>query len=398
MPKKVIPLAVTQINSAKPQDKEYSLADGDGLHLRIRPNGSKVWIFKYYHPVKKTRTNMSFGSYPEVSLAKARQQRLESRELLAEGISPKQHRDIEATTKKFEASNTLKKVTDEWIKVKGTKVTEDHAKDIYRSLEKDIFPKLGNVAIGEILAPMAIEVMQPISKKGNHESVKRLCQRLNEVMVYATNTGLIHHNPLAGIKEAFQTPTAVHLAALPPEELPEFLEALSKGSMRPLTRYLIQWQLHTMTRPGEAAGAKWDEINIEKAVWTIPAERMKRKRAHTIVLSKQCLTMLEEIRDISGHREHLFPGNRSPKTSMSPAAANTAIKRMGFAKRLVAHGLRTIASTILNEQNFDADLIETALSHVSSNDIRNIYNRAEYIDRRRVMMQWWSDHIEEAAN
>lgn len=397
MPKKVVPLTATQIKSAKSQDKEFSLTDGDGLHLRVRPNGSKVWIFKYYHPVTKKRTNMSFGSYPEVSLAKARQLRIDSREKLAEGISPKQHRDLENKTKKFTATNTLKKVTKEWIKVKATKVTEDHAHDIYRSLEKDIFPKLGEVPIGEILAPMAIETMKPISKRGNHESVKRLCQRLNEVMVYATNTGLIHHNPLAGIKEAFQTPSPVHLAALPPEELPEFMQALSKGGMRFLTRHLIHWQLHTMTRPGEAAGARWDEIDIVKAVWTIPAERMKRKRAHIIVLSKQCLTMLEEIRAVSGHREYLFPGNRSPKTSMSPASANMAIKKMGFAKRLVAHGLRTIASTILNEQNFDADLIETALSHVSSNDIRNIYNRAEYIDRRRVMMQWWSDHIDKAS-
>lgn len=394
MPKKVIPLTATQIKSAKSQDKEYSLADGDGLHLRIRPNAAKVWIFKYYHPITKKRTNMSFGSFPEVSLAKARQQRIDSRELLAAGISPKQQRDIENTIKKNAATNTLEKVTKEWIKVKQTKVTEDHAKDIYRSLEKDIFPQLGQVPIGEILAPMTIEVMKPISKRGNHESVKRLCQRLNEVMIYATNTGLIHHNPLAGIKEAFQTPSPVHLAALPPQELPEFMEALSNGSMRFLTRHLILWQLHTMTRPGEAAGTRWEEIDIEKAVWTIPAERMKRKRSHTVVLSKQTLAMLEKIRTVSGKREHVFPGTRDPRQPMNASSANMVIKRMGYAKRLVAHGLRTIASTILNEQNFDSDLIETALSHVSSNDIRNIYNRAEYIDRRRVMMQWWSDYID----
>lgn len=337
---------------------------------------------------------MSFGAYPEVSLAKAREQKLDSRELLVSGISPKQHRDAENTAKKNSATNTLKKVTQEWIKVKRTKISEDHANKIYRSLEKDIFPKLGSIPVGEILAPIAIEAMKPISKKGNHESVKRLCQRLNEVMVYATNIGLIHHNPLAGIKEAFETPSPVHLAALPPEELPEFLDTLSKGKMRLLTQHLILWQLHTMTRPGEAAGTRWDEIDFKKSIWTIPAERMKRKRSHTIVLSKQSLAMLEALRPISGHREHVFPGTRDPKLPMSSSSANMAIKRMGFENRLVAHGLRTIASTILNEKNFDSDLIETALSHVSSNDIRNIYNRAEYIDRRRDMMQWWSNHIE----
>jgi len=184
---------------------------------------------------------------------------------LADGISPKQDRDQKNTLKKFEASNTLKFVTDEWLIIKRTKVTEDHANDIYRSLEKDIFPRLGQTPIRELTAPLVIEVIKPISQRGNHETVKRLCQRLNEVMVFATNTGLIHHNPLAGIKEAFQTPVKKHLPALRPHELPELLNTINNASIKSTTRHLIKWQLHTMTRPGEAAGTKWYEIDFKNA-------------------------------------------------------------------------------------------------------------------------------------
>ena len=287
MPKQVLPLTATQVKTAKPKDKEYALSDGDGLLLRIRPTGSKVWIFKYYHPATNKRTNMAFGAYPEISLAKAREKRKKARELLADGIGPKQDRDQKNTLKKFEASNTLKFVTDEWLIIKRTKVTEDHANDIYRSLEKDIFPRLGQIPIGELTAPLVIEVIKPISQRGNHETVKRLCQRLNEVMVFATNTGLIHHNPLAGIKEAFQAPVKKHLPALRPEELPELLNTINYASIKSTTRQLIKWQLHTMTRPGEAAGTKWGEIDVENALWKIPAERMKRNKPHTVVLSQQ---------------------------------------------------------------------------------------------------------------
>jgi integrase len=389
-------LSATQVKTAKSKDREYSLSDGDGLLLRIRPTGSKVWIFKYYHPTTNKRTNMAFGPYPEISLAKAREKRMDARELLAGGISPKQDRDQKNSLKKYEASNTLKLITKEWLKVKRTKVTEDHANDIYRSLEKDIFPRLGETAVGELTAPTVIEVIKPISKRGKHETVKRLCQRLNEVMVFATNTGLIHHNPLSGIKEAFQTPVKKHLPALPPEELPELLNAIENASIKTTTLNLIKWQLHTMTRPGEAAGTKWCEIDFENALWKIPAERMKRKKPHTVVLSQQALSLLKIMKPISKKSAFVFPGNSRTENHMNPSTVNMALKRMGYTNRLVAHGLRSIASTILNEQNFDSDIIEAALSHVSGNEIRNTYNRAEYLERRKVMMQWWSDYIEKS--
>lgn len=397
MPKRVVPLTATQVKSAKPKDKEYNLSDGDGLMLRIRPTGTKLWLFNYRHPITKKRTNLAFGSYPDVSLAGARMKRTEARELLAQGISPKQHRAEQEATKRRETTNTLEKIAAQWLEVKRTKVSDDHAFDIWRSLEKHIFPYLGQTPIGEISAPGTIDVIRSIAAKGTLETVKRVCQRLNEIMVYATNTGLIHHNPIVGIRDAFQTPVKQNLPTLPPEELPELLKAISRASIRFPTRCLIEWQLHTIVRPSEAAGVRWDEIDFEKELWHIPAERMKRKRAHTVPLTPQMRAILEEMRPISGRRDHIFPGEKNPRQHINASTANMALKRMGFGGRLVAHGFRSLASTVLNEQAFDPDVIESALAHVIGNEVRAAYNRAKYLDRRRVMMCWWSEHIEKQA-
>lgn len=394
MPKQATPLTATEIKYAKPRDKEYCLFDGDGLNLRIRPSKTNTWVFNYRHPITKQRINLTFGQYPDVSLVEARKKRTEARELLAKGISPKHHLAKQVAAKKIAANNTLEKVAALWLIVKRTKVSDDHADDVWRSLEKHIFPQLGKTPINEITAPNTIEVINRIVANGNLETVKRVSQRLNEIMVYSTNTGLIHHNPLSGIRDAFQTPVKQHLPSLTPEELPELIKSINRASINGSTRRLIEWQLHTMVRPGEAVGARWDEIDFEKALWHIPAERMKRKKAHTVPLTQQAINILEEMQPKSGHRKHVFPGIKNPKQHMNPSTANVAIKRMGFSGRLVAHGLRSIASTILNEQAFNPDVIEAALSHVSGNEVRAAYNRAEYLERRRLMMTWWSDYIE----
>ena len=324
MPRNVTPLTATQVKQAKPRDKEYNLSDGDGLMLRIRPSGTKLWLFNYSHPITKKRTNLAFGTYPELSLADARKKRTEARELLANGISPKQHRNEQDAAKQQAATNTLEKIAAQWMEVKRTKVSDDHAYDIWRSLEKHIFPQLGQSPIGEITAPGTIDIVRRIAAKGNLETVKRVCQRLNEIMIYATNTGLVHHNPLAGIRDAFQTPTKQNLPTLRPEELPELMKAISRASVKFPTRCLIEWQLHTMVRPSEAAGVRWEEIDFEKELWCIPAERMKRKRPHTVPLTPQTLSILEEMRQISSNREHVFPGERNPRQHINPSTANIA--------------------------------------------------------------------------
>lgn len=391
------PLTNTEVKQAKPRDKVYSLSDGGGLQLRVKPNGSKLWLFDYFRPFTKVRTSLSFGSYPEVSIADARKKRDEARKLLAKEIDPKDHRDEANRLNETAHTNTLRHVAAQWLEVKKSKVSDNHALDTWRSLEGHIFPNLGEVPIHKITAIKTIDVIKPIAAKGALETVKRLCQRLNEIMVFAVNTGLITANPLAGIQKAFQAPIKQHLPTLKPSELPTLMAKLSMASIKLTTRCLIEWQLHTMARPSEAAGARWDEIDIENQLWNIPAERMKKKKPHSVPLSPQSLALLEIMKPISARSDFIFPSDRNFRTHTNAQTANTALKRMGFDKQLVAHGLRALASTTLNEQGFDADIIEAALAHVGNNEVRNAYNRSEYIQRRIPMMNWWSKRIEDAA-
>jgi integrase len=318
-------------------------------------------------------------------------------ELLGDGIDPLAHRIEKNRLANQSLESTLHNVALQWFKVKKSKVSKDYADDIWRSLELHIFPKLRGTPIHSLRARHAIEVLTPISNKGSLETVKRLCQRLNEIMTYAVNTGLVDTNPIAGISQSFEAPAKNHMPTLKPAQLPDLMRTLANASIKRTTRCLLEWQLHTITRPSEAAGARWDEVDSKNRVWKIPAKRMKMKRPHTIPLSPPAIALLEVMKPISGTREHIFPADRNPRTHTNNQTANMALKRMGFNGKLVAHGLRALASTTLNEHEFDPDIIEVSLAHTDKNDVRSAYNRAEYLDRRRVMMCWWSDHIEQAA-
>jgi integrase len=390
------PLTNTEVKQAKAKEKPFKLFDGAGLVLKVRANGSKSWLCMYKQPFFKKRTELVFGMYPNISLSDARELRAKANELLAKDIDPKEYKEDLARQQQEKLSNTFEQVAANWFQVKKTEVSPDHAKDLWRSLEIHIFPALGKHPISKITAPLTIDVIKPIAAKGSLETVKRLTQRLNEIMNYAVNTGLIHASPLTGIKAAFKKPEKQNMPTLAPDQLPELMKAISYASIKIVTRCLIEWQLHTMVRPSEAAGAKWSEIDLENKQWLIPAERMKKKREHTVPLTKQSIELLERLKPISGHREYLFPADREPKKHTNEQTANAALKRMGFHKKLVAHGMRALASTTLNEQGFDGDVIESALAHVDKNEVRRAYNRSEYLERRRVLMCWWSGHIEQA--
>lgn len=391
------PLTNTEVQHAKPKDKEFNLADGDGLALRVKPNGSKLWIFNYYRPYTKKRTSLSLGTYPATTLAEARKKRAEAHKLLAKHIDPKEHRDEQSRISEAAHSNTLEHIAAQWLEIKKTKISPDHATDTWRSLELHVLPNMGKTPLHKVTAIKVIDTLKPVAAKGSLETIKRLCQRLNEIMVYAVNTGIIENNPLTGIRQAFQKPAKQHLPTLKPDELPTLLRTLSTASIKYTTRCLIEWQLHTMVRPSEASGTRWDEIDLKAGIWQIPAERMKRKKKHVVPLSSQCLALLQLMQPISGHRVFVFPSDRDPRKHANPQTANTALKRMGFDKKLVAHGMRSLASTILNEEGFDADVIEAALAHIGNNEVRNAYNRANYLERRKLLMDWWSNHIEAAA-
>lgn len=321
----------------------------------------------------------------------------EARALVEQGVDPKKSRDMQVEILKVAGDQTLLSVAGEWFALKREQVTPDYADDVWRSLENYIFPDLGSVVISELTAPAVIAVLKPLEAKGSLETVKRISQRMNEIMTFAVNAGIVFSNPLAGIRNTFRKPRKKNLPTLLPEELPRLMRAVSIASIKQTTRLLIEWQLHTMTRPGEAATATWEDIDLDKKVWTIPAERMKKRRPHSIPLTDQAIALLEVIRPYSGHREYIFPSDRDPKSHANTQTANMALKRMGFGGELVSHGLRSIASTTLNEQAWDSELIEVALAHVDGNDVRSAYNRAEYIERRRPMMEWWSQHIVSAS-
>ena len=391
------PLSDTEIKTAKPKDKEYNLADGGGLQIRIKPNGSKLWLLNYSHPITKKRQNLSLGSYPDISLASARKLTQEARTLIAHGTDPKANREEQLAAKVAIIEHTFGKIAAEWFEQKKDAITEDHAAATWRSFKLHLLPSLKDIPITQITAPMVIEYLRPIEARGNLETVKRLTQRLNEVMIYAVNIGIIHANPLSGIKAIFKKPRKEHLAAMQPSELPELMQAVANASIKKVTRFLIEWQLHTMTRPNEAARARWDEINFEEGVWLIPAARMKMRRDHLIPLTEQTLALLQAIKPITGHREFIFPADRDPKTHCNVQTANAALKRMGLKDRTTAHGFRSLASTTLNEQGFDPDVIEAALAHTDKNQVRSAYNRSTYLERRRAMMAWWSEYILDAA-
>ena len=391
------PLSDAQARQAKPRAKEYNLADGDGLFLRVKPNGTRTWIFNYFKPYTRKRSNLTIGKYPGVPLTLARKKRNEYLELLAQDIDPKAFKEDQQREQDQAHRQTLQAVAGAWMVIKRTKITESYANDIERSLELHVMPKLGKLPIHMIRAQDAIAALEPIANRGSLETVKRLCQRLNEIMTYSVNTGLVEHNTLAGIGKAFIAPAKQHMPTLAPDQLPNLMLKLSRASIRISTRCLIEWQLHTMVRPSEAAGTRWEEFDLDKGLWHIPGHRMKKKAPHTVPLTPQALALLDTMRPISGHTEFVFPSERNPRTHMNQQTANTALKRMGFRGQLVAHGLRALASTTLNEQGFDPDVIEAALAHNDKNSVRAAYNRADYLKRRKALMCWWSNHIVEAS-
>ncbi|MBT5032234.1 MAG: tyrosine-type recombinase/integrase [Proteobacteria bacterium] len=396
MPKSIAPLSSTQVRQAKPKSSEYSLADGKGLYLRVKPHGTKLWLFNYQKPYTKNRTNISIGIFPTVTLAQARSTRENYNSMLSDNIDPKEHRITEEQKRAEAHSNTFENVYTKWMKLKEPEISETYYKKIKGRLEKYIIPKIGKTPIHKVNAVDTIAAISPVADDKKLETVKKLCGWINEIMVYAVNTGVTFANPLTGIGKAFNSPKPTHLPTLKPNELPELMSAIDTASIKLVTKCLIEWQLHTMVRPGEAAGTLWEEIDQDKALWDIPAKRMKQKRRHVIPLSPQAIKILKTLKPVSGHRKHVFPSNNSPRNHANTQTANMAIKRMGFKGRLVAHGLRGLASTTLNEEGLESELIEFALAHVDTNSVRDAYNHAEYIERRRKLMCWWSDHIEAA--
>lgn len=390
-------LTAVQVKTAKPKDKVYRLSDGGNLYFCVRPNNSRSWQFRYKRPAQDKVTYLSFGTYPDMTLAEARDKALEARRMISEGIDPQLAKAEQKAMAIVEQNATFQFVAEQWKATKEGRIKEKTLHGNWRKLELYAFPKLGAIPVTKLTAPLAIAALRPIEDQGLLETVKRTAQLMNEIMNYAVNSGLIMANPLSGIRDVFKKHKVVHMKALQPHEMHELIKTVATANIQKVTRFLIEWQLHTMVRPNEASGARWEEIDVANKVWVIPAERMKMSREHVIPLTEQTIAILDVIKPISGHREFIFPSSRNPKVPTDSETANKALSRMGFKDRTTAHGLRSLASTTLNEQGFDYDVIEAALAHTDKNQIRAAYNRTDYLDRRRTLMSWWSDYIEKSS-
>lgn len=407
MPRSTKPLTDTQIKNAKPKEKIYNLNDGRNLSLRITPMGSKKWLFAYYRPYDNKRTSITLGSYPETTLQQARQKSAEARELLEQKIDPKTHREDQIRQENEKRSNTLHAVATQWFEIYKAEVTPDTAKDSWRSLELHIFPKLKDEPISQVSPQQVISALKPLKEKGNFETIKRVTQRVRAILDFALNTGLVDRNPLVSVHKAFAKPKVKHMPTIEVEYLPQLLSDLKEASIDKTTYFAILLQLHTMLRPNEVTNARWSEINFSEKKWVIPSDRMKKRQEHEVPLSTQAISILEKMHKITGGKEYIFASTESASGHMNSQTPNAVLKRIGYKNKLVAHGLRALASTTLNNEEletidnwsirrFDKDVIETALSHKEKDSSRAPYSRTTYLNQRKTMMQWWSDLITQA--
>ena len=380
------------IKQAKPQDKIYYLKDGGSLFLEVTPAGGKNWRFRYRFNGKAGV--LSPGKYPAVSLAEARERAAEARRLLAEGINPGEAKKEAKLAAQVASANAFEVIAIEWHEKQLPRWTAGHAARIMDSLVKDVFPHLGRVNVAELTAPKILACVQKVEKRGAVETAGRVLQRINAVLRYAIQTGRTDRNPANDVVGALTAQKVQHMPALPRAELPEFYRRLAAANLYQPTRIAMHLLVLTFVRPGELRAARWEEFDIERAEWRIPAERMKMRQPHIVPLSRQALALLAKLQPLTGRGALLFPAMTDHAKPMSENTLSYAMGRMGYQGVATPHGFRALASSTLNEEGFDPDVIERQLAHAERNKVRAAYHRAEYLDERRKMMQWWADFLD----
>ena len=387
-------LTDTTVRQAKPRPKTYRLTDGLGLYLEVVPSGSRYWRLKYRFAGKEKR--LAIGVYPTVSLAKARREAAVARELLTEGVDPSVRKRERLRELKRAAGNSFEAVAHEWHATMSPKWTADHAEKIIESLERDIFPALGRRPIAELKSPEILDAIRKIEKRGAIDMAQRVRQRCSAVFAYAIGSGYVEHNPITAMKGIFVTRKKEPRKMLPRAELPVFLQKLDDFRGDKLVELALRFVILTMVRTVECREARWrEEFDFERKLWTIPSERMKMRAPHVVPLSRQTLAVLDELKAITGSYELLFPGRSDHRKPISENTMLYALYRMGYHRRATTHGFRALASTILNESGkWTPDAIERQLAHSERNAVRAAYHRAEYLDERTRMMQWWADFLD----
>ncbi len=386
-------LSDTAVRNAKPKSKPYKMFDGDGLFLLVMPSGSKYWRMKYFFGKEKT---LAFGVYPDVSLSDAREKRSQARKTLAAGKDPGEVRKEAKRNLIQNQENTFEVVAREWLDNFKSKWTPDYVTRTRRRLELHLFPRMGDRPIADITSQEMLSVLREIEPRGN-DVTHRMLQVSGQVFTYAVVTGRAANNPSAMLHGALKPLVKKNFAYIKPNELPEFLRKLDGYDGELLTKLAMKLLLLTFVRTGELRGAEWLEIDFDKAEWRIPPERMKKRKPHLVPLSRQALEVLKQVHRLSGQDKCAFPNSRNPLKQMSENTILYALYRMGYHSRATGHGFRSTASTILYENGFRSEVIETQLAHIDKNKVRAAYNHAQYLPERREMMQWWADYLDQMA-
>lgn len=395
MPRTVAPLTDTAIRKAKPGPKPTKLRDGGGLYVQLNPDGSRWWRWDYRRPVTGKRNTLSLGTYPEVSLADARGRQAEARRLLASGIDPGEHRKAAKVAGVEKAANSFEVVTREWLGKQ--KWVESYRCKVVARMDNDVFPWIGGRPVAELAAPDFLRVARRIEERGAIESAHRIMQNCGQVMRYAVATGRTDRNPVADLRGALAPPMERHHAAITdPRELGGLLRAIDGYAGDASTRAALRLAPLVFVRPGELRHAEWSEIDFDAGEWNIPAHKMKMREPHLVPLSSQAVAILRDLQPLTGHRQYVFPGGRSPKRPLSDNALTAALRRMGFDKEtMTAHGFRATARTLLDEVlGWRPDLIEHQLAHAVRDPNGRAYNRTSHLPERRKMMQAWADYLD----
>ncbi|ELI8088023.1 integrase arm-type DNA-binding domain-containing protein [Yersinia enterocolitica] len=399
-------LTDTKVRSAKPEAKEYSLVDGDGMFLLIHPNGSKYWRFRFRFGGKQHL--MAFGVYPETSLADARQKREEARRLVAAGVDPREHKRVVKEEQAKEVI-TFESVARDWH-ASNQKWSESHSARVLKSLEDNLFDAIGKRNIAELKTRDLLIPIKAVEMSGRLEVAARLQQRTTAIMRFAVQSGLIDYNPAQEIAGAVATAKRQHRAALELNRIPELLHRIDTYTGRPLTRLAVELTLLVFIRSSELRFARWSEVDFETAMWTIPGEReplegvkhshrgSKMRTPHLVPLSRQALDILEKIKSMSGNRELIFVGDHDPRKPMSENTVNKSLRVMGYDTKVevCGHGFRTMACSSLIESGlWSKDAVERQMSHQERNSVRAAYiHKAEHLGERRLMLQWWADYLD----
>jgi len=385
-------------------DRPQKLFDEKGLYLYISKSGGKSWRFDYRFGDK--RFTLTFGLYPDVSLDEARKKHLEARGKIANDTDPALEKKLKRIEQGVALRDSFDNVAKAWYASKEERRSKVWKKTHQLYLDRDLLPKIGNLPLSSVTTEVLLAVLEQVEKRSGVKTADRVRQTCVQVFDF----GMRKHKVTANVARALvgwaEIPAKKNRAWLKESELPKFLDALETYPCFPTTKYAVRLLLHTFVRKAELLGARWDELDLNNAIWVVPAERMKmltdkktdRHNAHDVPLSRQALLLLKQLKPICAGSDYLFPGNSSLEKPLSHSTLNVAFNRLGYAGLLTPHGIRATASTILNERGFRGDLIERQLAHVESNMTRAAYNHAKYLAERREMMQAWSDILDEIQN